>query len=589
MAIDERFLDELTARCDIVDIVSRYVSLKKSGNNYFGLCPFHNEKTASFSVAPDKQIFHCFGCGAGGGPIRFIMNIEGLEFQDAVRFLAKQYNMTVVETGESRRAPHQRERILSLLTEAARFFYAQLYAPAGAQALQYFRGRRLAKRTLNNFGLGYAPDSFHALLDAMTAKGYSKEELEAAGLIVRSPKGTYYDKFRNRVMFPIIDIRGDVIGFGGRVMDDSKPKYLNSPETLVFNKRRNLFAMNAAKKTKSEYFLLAEGYMDVIALHQAGFDSAVASLGTSLTDEQARLLARYTKNVIICYDADTAGQAASQRAIDILKKAGLRVRILRIPGAKDPDEFIKAKGAEAFRKLIERSDNDVRYRIESVREKYDFTEDDQRILFLREAAGILAALDNQVERDVYTASTAKLAGVTLAAFQQEVKNAQTRLRRQQRRQYHRQVRTPVQAAQPRERAIRFENVRSARAEEGLLSLLLTDASLLPEMREKLQPSDFSSPVLGKIYEHAIALFDSGRSITVPALEVTLQPEETELLVSALGTEIPADRRQRAMEDYLAIIAEQRASRDIPGQTGTDPLLRKAEMQRKSKRFDGTAD
>ncbi|MDO5783786.1 MAG: DNA primase [Eubacteriales bacterium] len=588
MAIDERFIDELNARCDIVDIVSRYVSLKKSGSNYFGLCPFHNEKTASFSVAPDKQIFYCFGCGAGGGPIRFIMNIEGLEFQDAVRYLAKQYNMTVPETNTNPKARHRRERVLAALKDAARFFYTQLHSPAGAQALAYFQRRRLAKRTLNNFGLGFAPDSFHALLDAMTEKGYSKEELEAAGLIVRSEKGTYYDKFRNRVMFPIIDIRGDVIGFGGRVMDDSKPKYLNSPETMVFNKRRNLFAMNIAKKTKSEYFLLAEGYMDVIALHQAGFDCAVASLGTSLTDEQARLLTRYTKTVIVCYDADAAGQAASQRAIDILKKAGLRVRILRIPGAKDPDEFIKEKGAEAFRKLIERSDNDVRYRIEAAREKYDFTEDDQRILFLREAAGIIAALENSVERDVYTASTAKLAGVTQAAFAQEVAQALTRQARQRKRQMHREVRAPAQAAQPRERNIHYDNVKSARAEEGLLALLFSDSSLAEEMRDKIAPEDFSSPVLGKIYGHAIALYDSGRSITVSALEGTLAPEEIELLVSALRTAVSPDQRIRAMEDYIDIIAEQKAARDIPGEAEEDPLLRKAQMQRKTKRYDNGA-
>lgn len=588
MAIDERFIDELNARCDIVDIVSRYVSLKKSGSNYFGLCPFHNEKTASFSVAPDKQIFYCFGCGAGGGPIRFIMNIEGLEFQDAVRHLAKQYNMTVPETNTNPKAQHRRERVLAALKDAARFFYTQLHSPVGVHALTYFQQRRLTKRTLNNFGLGFAPDSFHALLDAMTEKGYSKEELEAAGLIARSEKGTYYDKFRNRVMFPIIDIRGDVIGFGGRVMDDSKPKYLNSPETTVFNKRRNLFAMNIAKKTKSEYFLLAEGYMDVIALHQAGFDCAVASLGTSLTEEQARLLTRHTKTVIVCYDADTAGQTAAQRAIDILKKAGLRVRILRIPGAKDPDEFIKEKGAEAFRKLIERSENDVRYRIEAAREKYDFTEDDQRILFLREAAGIIAALENSVERDVYTASTAKLAGVTQTAFAQEVAQALTRQARQRKRQMHREVRAPAQAAQPREHRIHYDNVKSARAEEGLLALLFSDSSLAEEMRDKIAPEDFSSAVLGKIYGHAIALYDSGRNITVSALEGMLAPEEIELLVSALRTAISPDQRVRAMEDYIDIIAEQKAARDIPGKAGEDPLLRKAQMQRKTKRYDNGA-
>ncbi|MGN1031777.1 MAG: DNA primase, partial [Butyricicoccaceae bacterium] len=401
MPIEQRFLDELTARCDIVDIVSRYVALKKSGSNYFGLCPFHNEKTASFSVAPDKQIFHCFGCGAGGGAISFIMKIEGLEFPDAVRHLAKQYGMEVPETGVSREERKNRDRLLELMKDAGRFYYAQLHQPQNAAALQYFVRRGLSGKTMNRFGLGYAPDSFHALMDAMQAKGYTKAELDAAGLISRSKQGTYYDKFRNRVMFPIIDIRGDVIAFGGRVMDDSKPKYLNSPETYIFSKSRNLFAMNLAKKTKHDYFLLAEGYMDVIALHQAGFDSAVASLGTALTEEQARLLSRYTEQVVICYDADSAGQKAAQRAIDILNRAGLRVKVLRIPGAKDPDEFIKAKGAEAFRKLIERSENHIEYRLQRIRDQYDLTEDEQRIAYLNEAAELLAELDNEVQREVY--------------------------------------------------------------------------------------------------------------------------------------------------------------------------------------------
>lgn len=584
MAIDERFLDELNARCDIVDIVSRYVALKKSGSNYFGLCPFHNEKTPSFSVAPDKQIFYCFGCGAGGGPIRFIMKMEGLDFPDAVQFLAKQYHMTVPETEGNRKEQHQREHILQALKEAARFFYAQLHSPAGAQALAYFQHRRLSKKTMNNFGLGYAPDSFHALMDAMTAKGFSKEILEKAGLLAQSKNGTYYDKFRNRVMFPIIDIRGDVIGFGGRVMDDSKPKYLNSPETQVFNKRRNLFAMNMAKRTKQEYFLLAEGYMDVIALHQAGFDSAVASLGTSLTEEQARLLSRYTKTVIVCYDADTAGQTASQRAIDILKKAGLRVKILKIPDAKDPDEFIKAKGSDAFRKLIERSDNDIRYRLEAIREKYDFTEDDQRVLFLREAAAIVGALETEVERDVYTTSTAKLAGVTPEAFAQEVRSAQTRQRRQVRRQMHREVRAPVQAAQPKDHGIHFNNMKSARAEQGILALLFSDASLMEDMRRQLKPQDFSSPELGKMYGYASALYNTGRNLTVASMEPMLEPAELELLVAAIQTHIPADTRQKAMEDYIRVIQEQNVFTH-PSALGEDPLLRKAQMQRKNKGFD----
>lgn len=574
MAIDQRFLDELNARCDIVDLVSRYVSLKKSGSNYFGLCPFHNEKTASFSVAPDKQIFHCFGCGAGGGPIRFVMKIEGLEFPDAVRFLAKQYGMEVPEDTADRGQRQRRDRLLELMKEAARWFYAQLHAPRGKAPMEYFVRRSLSKRTMNNFGLGYAPDSFHALLDAMTAKGYTKEELFAAGLIARSQKGTYYDKFRNRVMFPIIDIRGDVIAFGGRVMDDSKPKYLNSPETMIFNKSRNLFAMNIAKKTKSDYFLLAEGYMDVIALHQAGFDSAVASLGTSLTEEQARLLSRYTKNVIICYDADNAGQNAAQRAIDILGRAGLSVRVLRIPGAKDPDEFIKEHGAEAFRKLIERSENHIMYRLQNIQDKYDLTQDDQRVLFLKEAAREVASLDNAVEREVYTARAAKTAGVTTQAFALEVKNEMSKRQRFEKKRYQREVRAAADAAQPKDRSLHYDNIRSARAEEGLLGLIFADSSLIPELREMIAPSAFSSPLLGKLYESACRLYDEGHQVAATALEQELTSGEMDHLAMVLRKPVPNEKRSQAMRDYVAVI---RAS---AGQNDPNSLLRIAERKRK---------
>lgn len=580
MAIDQRFLDELNARCDIVDLVSRYVKLKRSGSNYFGLCPFHNEKTASFSVAPDKQIFHCFGCGAGGGPIRFIMKIEGLEFRDAVEFLARQYGMEVPEDTADHGQRQRRERLLQLMKDAARWFYAQLHAPQGAVPLHYFQQRALSKKTMNNFGLGYAPDSFHALLDAMTAKGYTKEELFAAGLIARSQKGTYYDKFRNRVMFPIIDIRGDVIAFGGRVMDDSKPKYLNSPETTIFNKSRNLFAINVAKKTKSEQFLLAEGYMDVIALHQAGFDSAVASLGTSLTEEQARLMSHYTKNVVICYDADGAGQKAAQRAIDILGRAGLSVRVLRIPGAKDPDEFIREHGAEAFRKLIERSENHIMYRLQTIQDKYDLTQDDQRILFLRDAAREVASLTNAVEREVYTARAAKTAGVSAQSFALEVKREQSRRRRQENKRYHREVQTPAAAAQPRDRSIRYENVRSALAEEGLLRLMFQDGALIPEIRAAIAPSEFSSQLLGMIFQKACTLYEEGHHITTTHLEAELTEGQMDHLGNVLAQPIPIETRQQAIQDYVAVVHNEYLKRTMQAQEDDDSLLRIAERKKK---------
>lgn len=558
MAIPESFMEELHARVDIVDIVSRYVQLKRSGSNYFGLCPFHNEKTASFAVAADKQIFHCFGCGVGGGPIRFIMKIEGLEFADAVRYLAKQYGMEVPEENVDRGQRRRRERVLALMKDAARWFYSQLHSPEGADALRYFQNRALSKKTMNNFGLGYAPDSFESLMQAMLAKGYTKEELFAAGLTARSKNGTYYDKFRNRVIFPIIDIRGEVIAFGGRVMDDSKPKYLNSPETIVFSKSRNLFALNIAKKTKNDYFLLAEGYMDVIALHQAGFDSAVASLGTALTEEQARLMSRYTKNVVICYDADSAGQNAAQRAIDILKRAGLNVRVLRIPGAKDPDEYIKSNGAEAFKKLIERSENHILYRLQNIQDKYDLTDDDQRILFLKEAAREVASLENAVEREVYGARAAETARVTANAFMLEVKNERSRMQRQATKKYHREIQNAKGSAQPRDRQLRYTNVVSARAEEGVLSLIFQDGSLIADIRDRLKPEQFTSELLGRIYKRAAELYDEGYPVTTTMLEQELNEGEMDHLSQIVNRPSINENRARAMEDYIRVIERESA-------------------------------
>ena len=345
MPFPEKFIDDLVARNDIVDVVSGYVRLsKRSGANQFGLCPFHSEKTPSFAVNPEKQIYHCFGCGKGGSVINFIMEIENLGYRDAVAFLARRAGMAMPQEQEDAES-RKRARMLALNKDAARFFYEQLSTPGGSRARDYMARRRISPATARNFGLGFAPDSWDSLEKAMRQKGYSDFELAEAGLVRRGKNGGFYDTFRDRLMFPVIDVRGSVIGFSGRILGDGEPKYMNSPETLVFNKSRNLFALNLAKKSKSGYILLSEGNIDVVSLHQAGFDSAVASLGTSLTPEQARLLSRYTDQVIIAYDNDGAGIKASQRAIGILEKLDVKVKVLRLEGAKDPDEFIKARGA----------------------------------------------------------------------------------------------------------------------------------------------------------------------------------------------------------------------------------------------------
>ncbi|MGX8698651.1 MAG: DNA primase, partial [bacterium] len=388
LPIPESFIEELVARSDIEDVVSDYVQLtKRSGANRFGLCPFHSEKTPSFAVNPAKQIFHCFGCGKGGGVINFIMEAENLSYPDAVAFLARRAGMEVPEDGSSKEERSRRARLLELNREAARFFYAQLSQPEGAAAIRYIQKRDIAPQMVKRFGLGAAPDSWSALTDALKRRGYSEVELVEAGLAKRGQKGGVYDTFRNRLMFPVIDVRGSVIGFSGRTLGDGEKeaKYLNSPDTPIFQKSRNLFALNLAKKSKMGILILAEGNIDVVSLHQAGFDCAVASLGTSLTEEQARLMSKYAKEVVIAYDADGAGQKAAQRAIGIFRNTGLNVRILRVEGAKDPDEFLKANGRDAFALLLEKSANDVDYRLEAIARGADLTTEDGRLSYLREA------------------------------------------------------------------------------------------------------------------------------------------------------------------------------------------------------------
>ena len=581
MAIDQSFLDELTARSDIVDVVSRYVSLKKSGSNYFGLCPFHNEKSPSFSVSQDKQIFHCFGCGVGGGVLSFIMRAEGLEFYDAVSFLAKQHGMTVPENNYDNKISRKRERLLELMKDTARFYYSELWKPENAKVQQYFAKRGLTRKTMNRFGLGFAPDSFFATMDAMKEKGYTQDELLACGLVAKSEKGNLYDKFRNRVMFPIFDLRGNVIAFGGRVMDDSKPKYLNSPETAIFHKSRNLFAIEKARKTTNDYFILAEGYMDVIALHQAGFDSAVASLGTALTEEQARLIARYTKNIIISYDADNAGQMAAQRAIDILKKSGLNVRVLRIPNAKDPDQFIKEKGSDAFRRLIEQSSDDIAYKINNIASKFDLEEDQDRISFLKEAAYILALIDSDIEREIYTTRVANMAKISPQSMTVEVKNALQKRNQSLKKEKRREVRSVTQNAQPKDKSFKYENITSARSEEGILSVIFGDNTLVSYLNGKISPDDFTSPILKAFFIHALELYNNNKNITIPAFEGHFEPEALSLLTTITSRPVPA-MREKALDDYINKIKSCKLKQS---DSTTDPLLALAKAK-KEKNFGG---
>lgn len=569
MAIPDRFLDELIARTDIVDLVSESVRLTKKGRNYWGLCPFHSEKTPSFSVSADKQIYKCFGCGKGGGAINFVMELDNLPFRDAVALLAKRAGLEVPDSGYSAGAKERREKLLTINKQAARTFHRWLYAPEGAEGLAYLQRRGLSRRTLTSFGLGFAPNRWDALIQELGQQGYDKRDLLDAGLAVSNQDGRIYDRFRNRVMFPIIDIRGEVIGFGGRVMDDSTPKYLNSPDTPVYNKSRNVFALNIAKKSKAGRVILTEGYMDTISLHQAGFDSAVASLGTSLTPEHAQLLSRYFPEAIIAYDGDGAGVSAAQRAIPLLERAGMKVRVLRMTGAKDPDEFIKQYGRDAFLRLLDQSENQVDYRLEQIRKKYDLSDDSQKVGFLQEAAQLLSSLPSAVEREIYGRHAAETAGVSPEAVAQEVKKAfQRHLRKEQKQQERRDL-TPAIQLQPKARGLRYDNIRSARAEEGVLRLLLLDPSLYRELTQ-LRPEEFSSPLLGKAYALLLRRAEEGLSTQLSLLAGELTSEEMDHLTQvASAPESMANSRQ-SLADYIAVIRAEAIKRS--GASGNDLLL-----------------
>lgn len=575
MPFPPSFLDELVAQNPIEDVVGQYVSLRRSGANLFGLCPFHGEKTASFSVAPDKGIYYCFGCHKGGGVVNFMMEIESLSYPDAVRALAKRAGLEVPEDEQYQSRYRQQERLWALSREAARYYHTQLYSPAGAEGLAYAGKRGMTKGTLTRFGIGFAPNAWSGLVDAMRAKGYTDQELRDAGL-VSEKNGRIYDRFRNRLMFPIIDARGNIIGFGGRVMDDSTPKYLNSPETLIFNKRKNLFGLNLAKKSKLGFLILVEGYMDAIALHQYGFDCAVASLGTSLTEEHAVLLSRYTEQVVLIYDGDEAGQNATRRAIPMLEKAGLQVKVLRMRDAKDPDEFLKKFGPDRFKLLLEEASNRVEYQLEAIRRKYDLREDEQRVKFIQEAATLISTLGSAVQREVYGNRIAEAAKISYDAVKLEVDKAFRRRKARERKKQEQANMAPVQALRPKSRTIRYDNMKSAMAEETVLATVLKAPALFDETKG-LTGGEFSVPLLGRVYDELWSRHRQGLEVSVSVLD-GLEAEEMSHIAGILQRhEGPVN--EDAFYDCVRTIQAQHTAAQV---TSEDDLLALRDRMKKSK-------
>ncbi len=568
MAIPESFLDELNSRVNIVDVVSAYLPLNKKGANYWGLCPFHHEKTPSFSVNESKQIFHCFGCGKGGGPVRFVMEMDSLPFPEAVRKLAQQAGLEVPDDSPGDGAwREKRRRILELNKEAARFYRSMLSDPRGEAVAAYIRDkRRISPKFSARFGLGAAPEGWDSLITAMKDKGYDKSDLIDAGLAVAGKSGGVYDKYRNRLMLPVIDVRGDVIGFTSRVMDDSTPKYLNTPETAIFKKRSILYGLNYAKNTRRPNFILVEGNIDVITLHQAGFDNTVATMGTALTEDHVRMLERYTKELVLCYDNDAAGEDATQRSIALLKNSEVAVKVLRLPnkrladgtlGKQDADDYIKNFGPGAFEGLMDRSANSAEYRLNVVRGQFDLSRDDQRAAYLQAAAEVIASLPSPVEREVYAGRCAEEARVSKEAVVQEADRLRGKRRRQAQKQEERQNLAPARQLQPKSRELRYANVRSARAEEGVLRVVVLDPELFREL-DGLEPEQFSAPHLGKAYDLLRRRWREGRSVSLAALEGQLAPEELDGLSAVIQQPQARNTAREALEDCKqTILAESR--------------------------------
>lgn len=554
MPLPEAFIRELIARNGIESVASSYVSLKRRGRNLVGLCPFHGEKTPSFNLYPETESFYCFGCGAGGDVITFVKRIENLDYIDAVKFLAARCGMQMPEEQIDDKASRFRMRILEANREAARFFHAQLTQPEGRIALDYYRRRGYTDATIRHFGLGYAPDSWDALCRELRAKGFRDEELQAAFLTRRGRNGGSYDIFRNRVMIPIIDIRGAVIGFGGRVLDDSKPKYINTESTLAFSKSNTLFALNFAKSSGRE-LILCEGYMDVIALHQAGFTNAVAALGTAFPEEQVRLISRYADKINLIFDADEAGQKATRRVLDALKTTGVEVKVITIPDGKDPDEFIKKNGAERFRLLLERSSNAMEYRLMQLGKRYALNTDDGRVGYLRDAAALLAQ-SGAVEQDIYAGRLSRELSVSKEAILQQIRQVAGRRERQQKKQELsravRQDMTILRRVNPEAEAF----PRAASAEETLLGVMILHPDLIPKIAAALPEDKLVTALNRDLYRYLLERQTQGLLIELPFFAADYDEESMAYITRMVQAAKDRAFTWEDVQKYIAIIEEE---------------------------------
>ena len=570
MAISDAYLEELRSKNDIETVISSYVVLRRRGRILTGLCPFHNEKTPSFTVYPETQSYYCFGCGAGGDVITFIKTINNLDYVEAVKQLADMSGMAPPESNFDSGLTKQRLRMFEINREAAKFFYKSLYTPLGKNCLEYYHKRGLSDETVKHFGLGYAPENYNeGLYKHLKCLGYNDLELFQAN-VIRQGKNGYYDAFKNRAMFPIIDIRGNVIAFSGRRLNEEDPrKYVNTSDTLVFKKGSNLFALNFAKSSKREGLILCEGNMDVISLHQAGFDNAVAGLGTALTEEQALLISRYANTVYLCYDNDEAGQKAVDKALRIFSKTGIKIKVLHLQGGKDPDEIIKNCGADYFRSIIEGAANDIEFKLLNAQHNFDITTSDGKLNYLNAAVDILASLDNSLERDIYATRLSEL-GVSKTAIDEQIaRKRHSNQKKQQKLEFQNIVRSAV-APKDKINPDRTRHPAVVKAEEHLLTNLIFSPDCYKASKGRITAEDFVSVVNSHIFRVISERIDNEQSLDITVISQSLSDDETAVFSRLLTMSDTVGKTVKECEDCINfILSEKHKSEQKPAKDMND--------------------
>lgn len=579
MALSDDFLQELHDRVDIESVISPYVTLKRKGKLLGGLCPFHNEKTPSFYVYPETQSYYCFGCGSGGDAITFIKNIENLDYIESVRFLCEKYGLSMPEDNYDNGLSKKRTRLFEANREAARYYYKQLFEPNGKIARDYCKKRQLTKDTVTLFGIGYASDSWDSLTNYLKSKGFTTEELIEADLAKKGRNGGCFDTFRNRLVFPIVDLRGNVLGFSGRRLnEEDRAKYVNSSDTLIYKKGREIFGLNLAKKTKADNLILCEGNIDVVMLHQAGFDNAVAALGTALTEDQAQLLSRYTGEILLCYDNDEAGAKAVEKALGIFARTTVHTKVIKMTGGKDPDEIIKNFGVARFKALIDGASNDIEYRLSEEMQKHDMLTSDGKVSFMRAAAKVLAALDSPIEVDVYASKLANELSVNKEAITSEIAKNRRKKKQSDRKEQFKEIQRSFNNPNDLVNKVNSErrnNLHAAKAEETVLATLMSNPSLYRKLSALISADDFVTPFNAKVYKTLCERLGEGKAVDITSLSSSFTSDELSVISSIIANKAQfITNSVDECEDCIAIIREdkKKAARKQPAEMTEEDFL-----------------